>query len=314
LANSEAISGQNTYLLYGEESAYNTAVAVNTHLGLVKNFKPNINNNIYEARGFTGTTTGGRNVVKFVPGKLELGFTADFDVTRWHFLKYVLGAEGGVGPYTYTEANIPASLTVAHNIDNPGGSAIDREETYSGVVFDTVTIRGSVGQPVSVSADCKAAKVVIDTTVSSAVALPDEDCFSFEGAAIAIGSIIASNIINSFEITVKNAWKIMYGLGSRLAVRALPKERSYTLKVNVNYIDNALMTAALGATTPTATGGPTETASVTFTFSKADRSNVMTFTGVPVSQLALMAELNNPYVEDCTLLAKSCSCADDRTA
>jgi hypothetical protein len=314
MANAEAIGGVHSYILYGEESTYNTAVAVDTHFGLVTNFKPNINNNLKGNRGFVGTSSGGRNVVKFTAGQLDISGTLDFTVTRWHFMEYVLGEVSGSGPYTYDEADVPPSLTVATNIDNPGSGADDQEATYSGFVFDSVSIKSSVGEPVTVSANWKAGKVALDTTLSSAVALPDEDVFNFTGGSIELpsGSAI-SNIIDSVDITITNNWNMLYGVGSRLTQNALPAARDYSVKVSLKYLDNDLYTAALGAATPTATGSPTEYATLVLTFASGTKSITMTFSEVPMSDFAQMQELNSVIGEDITLTPKSLSCEDDRT-
>jgi hypothetical protein len=314
MANSEALAGVHSWVLYGAESTFNTAVAVTTHFGLKTNFKGTINNNLVAQRGFVGTSTGGRSAYSFTPGKLEIGWTSEFKATRWHFMQYVLGSVSGAGPYTYAEAAVPGSLTIAENIDNPGSAATDMEATYSGCVIDTCTIKCAVGEEVKVTLEGKAAKVVIDTTITSAVALPSEDVFTFTGGSIELPSGAAlGNIIDSVEITIKNNWEMMYGLGSRLAVNALPHERDYTIKLMLKYKDNTLITAALGATTPTAAGGPTEYATLIMTFASGTRSLTMTFSGVPMSDFAQVAELNSPIGHDITLVAETLSCSDDRT-
>jgi hypothetical protein len=311
MANAEAVSGVHSYLLYGKESTYNTAVAVTTHLGLVSSFRHNINNNMQEQRAFVGTTTGGRDIVKFTYGKLELGGSVEFKVINWTFMEYVLGSVSGGGPYTYVGAAIPPSMTMAHNIDNPGSAATDREETFSGVVVNSASIRTSVGEPVTASLDWNAGLVVIDTTASSAVALPTSDIYNFSGGSIQLpsGSTL-SNIIDSVEVSIANNWDMLYGLGTRLVKAARPKERSYKIKISLKYLDNTLITAALGATTPTATGGPTENATLILTFASATRSMVMTFSGVPMSDFAEIAELNSVIGEDISITAKTLSAVE----
>jgi hypothetical protein len=314
MANSEAISGVNSYVLYGEETTYNTAVAVTKHLGLVTSFKSSIANNLVENRGFVGSTTGGRDIVSYSPGKLDISGSIDFNVQNWAFMEYVLGAVSGGDPYTYTGANIPPSITIAHNTDNPGAASTDLEETYSGTVIESATIKTSVGEPVTCSLEFKSSKVVIDTTLSSAVALSSEDVYNFTGGSIALpsGSPL-SNIIDSVDVSIKNNQEILYGVGSRLGVNALPKERNYSIKISLKYLDNDLITAALGATTPTATGTPTEYATLVLTFASGDRSMTMTFSGVPISDFAKAAELNEVIGEDITLTAKTLSAVEDNT-
>jgi len=314
MAQTEAIGGVHTYILYGEESTYNTAVTTDTHLGLVTSFKSTINNNLTENRGFVGTSTGGRDVVKFTSGALNISGSVDFKITNWAFMEYVLGSVSGSDPYTYTGAEVPPSITLSHNIDNPGSSATDQEEIHSGVVVESISIKTSVGEPVTATLDFKSAKVVVDTTLSTAVGLPDEDVYNFSGGAIELPSGSAlDNIIDSIDVSITNNQEILYGVGSRLGQNALPKARVYSIKVTLKYIDNDLITAALGATTPTATGGPTEYATLVLTFSSGTRSMTMTFSGVPISDFAKTADLNEVVGEDITLSAKTLSAVENNT-
>ena len=314
MANSEAISGVQSYLLYGKETTYNTAVSRTLHVGLVTNFKHNINSNMQTNRGLVGTTTGGRKAYSFTAGTLAIESSLDFKATRWDFLEYVLGTASGTGTITYTEANIPPSMTISTNIDNPGSASTDQEVTLSGTVWDSVTIKTSVGEPVMVSASLKSALAVIDTTLSSAVALPSEAVFNFSGASIQLPNASdLTNIVDSLEITIRNNYTMLYGVGSRLARNALPAELDYEIKISLKYLDNALFTAALGATTPTAAGTPTEYADLECTFADGTRSAVFLFGGVPLSDFAQVHELNSAVSEDITLKAKTLTVTYDST-
>ena len=48
MANTEKTGGADSYLLYGVESTYGTAVPAITHIGLIQNTTPKINRNIKE--------------------------------------------------------------------------------------------------------------------------------------------------------------------------------------------------------------------------------------------------------------------------
>jgi len=314
MANSEGIGGVHSFLLYGKETTWGTPVTVNSHFGTDTSFKATINNNLKSNRGFKGTTTGGRNVIKFSSGVLDTSLALGFTVNRWNFMEFVTGAEGGAGPYTYDEDDVPPSLTIGSNIDNPGGSATDQLMTYQGCVVDTCAIKSSVGEPVTVNMDMKCQYGILSTSLSTPVALPDEEVYNFSGASVELPSSSAfPNIIDSLDITIKNNWRLHTGLGDRRPVRALPGEREYTIKITYKYLDNDLMTAALGATTPTAVGGPTEYATLVCNFVLGGKSMTMTFSGVPIGDFAQSHDLNETLSEDITLTAKSLSCSEDRS-
>jgi len=307
--NSEAIGGVHSYLLYGKETTFGTAVATNLHLGLLTSFRSSIANNLEEHRGFRGTTTGGREIVKYTSGKLDLKFNVDMKVTNWKFLEFVMGTvAGSSNPYTYTLAAIPPSLTVASNIDNPGPTTpADLEETFSGSVVNSCSIKSSVGQPVTSSLEFLSALCVVDTTLSAAVALPDEGVYNFTGGSIELPSGTALT-----NVTISNNFELLYGVGSRLARKGLPKQVDYKIKITLKYLDNALVTAALGATTPVAAGGPTEYATLKLTFADASRNAVFTFSKVPMTDFARAIEINTPIGEDISLTAATLSVAETR--
>ena len=314
MANSEAISGVHSYLLYKEETIFNTAVVADTHFGLVKSFAPKTTNNNTYTRGMRGTTTGGRNVAGYIGGKVENTNTIEMDVINWYFLEYVLGAVAGSDPYTYTEADLPKSITLIRPIDNPGSSATDRDEVWSGSVINSVTIKATVGEPVSCSVDVLSAGHMFDTTVTSAQTLPTVDVYSFAGASIELpDSTTMDNIIDSVEITITNNQEMLYGLGSRQASNSLPKSRDYQIKFSVKYLDNDLLTKLLGAADPGATTEATENASITMNFVNGDKSAVFSFTKFVLDDLSGKEEVNEVIAEDITGTAWSLSVVEDNT-
>jgi len=315
MANTEAISGVDSYLLYGAESTYNTAVTADTHFGLVKSFSPRTNNSNNYTRGFVGTTTGGRNVAKILPGKIENEIGVELDVTHWDWLEYVLGSVTGSGPYTYSEANNPGSLTIGRQIVNPGSSATDRDEQWTGAVIDSCTIKASVGEPVSVSLTLKASGHLYDTTVQTAQALPSVEVFNFSGGTIELPDATPlTNIIDSVEISISNNYDILYGLGDRRGQNAKAKGRDYKIKFTVKYLDNNLLGALLGAAEPTATTDPTEYASMAIKFSLGGKSCDFVFSTVTFDSLSGKEDVTEIIGEDIEATAISCEVTDDRSA
>jgi len=315
IANTEAVGGVDTYVLYVEEATYATDPGSGyAHIGLTKSFKPTVNNEVTKLRGFVGSASGGRDVAKFVPGKHVASAVWEFDVNDWQFLKFVLGTETGSGPYTYTGANLPPSLTIHYPIDNPGGSSTDRDGILLGSVIDSCTIRCAVGEPVSCTLNVMSAYNMYDTNIISNAAMISDDVFDFTGGSIELpdGSTI-SNIIDSIEITIKNNWEILYGIGSRLGQNAKPKEREYTIKFTLKYLDNDMWEKLQGAATPTATGGPTENATIALKFEKGTQSADFVFTTFVFDDGTLNMELNQVLTEDLSGTASSLSVTDDRS-
>lgn len=315
MANSEAVAGVDSYLLYAEETTYGTDPGSGYDtFGLVTSFKPTINNEVNKRRGFIGSSNGGRTVSNYVPGKLVVGATVDFDITHWAFLEFVMGTVAGSDPYTYTTASTPGSMTIHHAIDNPGGSSTDMDMTLLGAVVDSCTIKCAVGEPVTCSLSLVGSNSPYDTSLPSNVAQTHTDVFNFSGASLEIpDSTALDNIIDSVEITIKNNFEVLYGLGSRLGQNARPKELEYTIKFTMKYLDNDTMLKLLGATTPTDTGGPTENASLTLNFVNGTRSAIFSFTTFVIDEGSISGELNQLIGEDITGTASTLSVVEDRT-
>lgn len=311
MVNTEQVAGVSSFVIYGKETTYNTAVTPTAHFGILQTFKPNLDNSTTGHRGFKDGTYDGRNIVKFTHGVATISSTVDVIVNDWRVLEYVLGSISGVDPYTYAETSVPPSMTIVSNIDNV---TTDQKMSYPGSVVDSCTIKTAVGEPVSMSLEIKSADMVVDTTLATNVNMLTDDVFNFSGGSIQLpsGSPL-TNIIDSVEITIRNNWAMMAGLGSRKIRKALPAARDYSVKISLKYLDNALVTAAMGATTPAADGGPTEYATLVLTFAKGNKSLVATFGRVPLSQFAQTQELNNPIMEDITLTPSTLTCVEDRT-
>lgn len=311
--NTEAVSGVHTFFLYGEESIYGTATAVTTQLGIITGHKPGVNNNLTLRRGFKGTATTAREAVKSTPGPLDIRFTVDWDVINWTFMRFLLGNSSATTTAitTYLPSDNLLSFTAAHNIDNPG-AATDREETYPGTVIDSCTIRCAVGDPVTASADVLSKTLTYESTLSNAVGIPPQEVYNFAGADIEFpNSSSLSNIIDSMEITITNNAVLLYGCNSRLAQKAYGRNLEYSIRFTLKYLDDTLLNAALGAATPIATGGPTET-SITAKFVSGTREIELRFTGVQIdwNQDATHAELLS---EDITATARNLTAVENWT-
>jgi len=223
MVNTEKIAGVDSYVLYGVESTYATAVTADTHLGLIQSFTPTIDRQVNEARGLKGSTTGGQGVMKYTLGQFTSGFTVDFNTFDFSWLQFVIGARTGTGtsadPFIYTEGNTLSSLTFSSSIDNV---TTDRDSQHLGCMINTTTIRADVGNPVTVTMDVLSGEFVKDSTVQSTVALPTNEIVNFTGVDIERPDTTSiSHIIDSVEIIFTRNPEIIYGLGSDLAKQYL---------------------------------------------------------------------------------------------
>jgi len=315
MANSEGVSGVDSFVLYGEETAYNTEQAtVETHLGLIKSFTPKITNNNAYTRGFVGTTSGGRNVAKVIPGTVDHDISVDMEVINWAFLEYVLGSVAGSDPYTYSEDNTPPSLTIHRCIDNPGTASTDQDSIWTGCVIESCTIKASVGEPVTVSLTMKGAHRELDTTILSKQALGTIPGFSFAGGSIELPNASAmSNIIDSVELTITNDFDMRKGLGSRETQNALARARDYKIKFTVAYLDNDLLTAVQGAAIPTGTTNPTEYVTIELNFAQGVYTAAFLFTTFVFDEMSGKENVNEIIGEDLSGTAFSLAVTETRS-
>lgn len=315
MANSELVSGVSTYLLYGAEATFGTAVTVDKQFGLVSSFSPSMNNNVIKSRGFTGSTSGGRDIAQLVGGRFEASFSLEFTPLNFDWLQYVIGSRSGAGtgasPYVYTGSNTLTSLSVSHNFNN---ATTDREEKYLGCMVNSCTIKASVGEPVTCTLDFVAADIDKDSTLPSNIALTDVLPYTFAGGSIEIPNASAvPNIIDSVEITITNNTNIIYGLGSRVGQSKAEGARDYAIKFTVKYVDETLINLFLGnAAGPVQ---PTESATLAVRFDNADGTRYVDFVFAEsmMEQMSETANVNEIASEDHTAVAKSLTVNERQT-
>lgn len=316
MANSELVSGVSTFLLYGDEATFGTAGTVDTVFGLVQSFTPSMNNSIIKSRGFTGSTSGGRDIAQLTGGKFESGFSVELTPLNFDWLQYVIGSRTGAGtnasPYIYTGSDTLTSLTVSHCLNN---ATTDREELYLGCMVNSCTIKASVGEPVTCTIEFVNADLDKDATLPSNVALTDVLPYTFAGGSIEIPNASAiPNIIDSVEITISNNTSMIYGLGSRVGQGKAEGARDYSIKFTVNYLDETLIDLFLGsATGPT---NPTENATIAVRFDNADTVRYVDFifAEAVIEQMSETANLNEIVKEDHTAVAKTLTVNEKQTA
>ncbi len=289
MANTEKTAGADSYLLYGPETVYGTAVVPTLHLGLVQTSNVGrINRNVQPNRGLKGTTTGGQEVAKYTLGVADAGFTTEFNVFDWGIMQYVVGARTGAGtgasPFVYSRTNQVASLTFAGNIDN---DTTDRDMQALGTKINSFTIRADIGSPVTCTAEWLSGKIAKDTTLTAAQALPANDIMNFTGATLEIPHNSAlSNIVDNVEIIITRNTEQIPGLGTDIAKNALFKAFDLRINFTVKYLDETLVQLVMGGSS--ALTSLTETTLTVVFTNGTNRTADFAFTGV------VFPEYDNP--------------------
>lgn len=297
--NTPITAGVQSYILYGEETTFNTAVVPDKHFGLSTNIEINLKNNLKSNRGFKGSTTGGRDALSFTAGKAELDGTIEFDLNDDAFLKYVMG-NLSVGVYTGTD--LPKSITIVKAIDNV---ATDRDNVISGCVIDTCTIKGAEGEPVTCSLGVKIANSTYDSSLTANAALTATAPYTFSESTFELpNATVITNIVTDFDVSIANNFELHYG-NSRKAVAYTSGAREYRVKISTKYIDDDLLNKALGGTT-VATDTPTQNATLKIVLTRPDNATLtFDFTLAPIDSYSLKAQLNSAIEESIELVCSS---------
>lgn len=311
MANTQKISGIDSYLLYTKETTYGSPIGTTTsNWSYIQSFNPTIKNNMIATRGFVGSAGDARAVQKFSPGQLDISWSMDLIPNDFSFMEYVLGSATTVGSTaTYATIDRPPSFTMTNNIDNV---TTDRQETYAGCIINALTLRASVGEAVTISLAGISSLVQYDSSLIANQANATDDVWTFQHGTLNLDGAV-SNIIDSIELTVGNNWEVKYGLGSRLVQTAVPKARDISLRFTVKYLDDTLYGQLLGASTPTGTGSPTAVASTVLTFTKGNKSLTITLSNGFIEEFTGTNNLNDLIGEDFTLNAKSIGIVHDNS-
>jgi len=300
MANSERVAGVNTYILYGAESTFGTAVTANLVFGgLIQSSSFDVDRQIQTHRGFAGTTLGdGRVVKKFTTGTVMARSSVEFKAQRFDWLEYVLmGTKTGSGttgaPYVYSIGVTPKSITVTEEIDNV---TTDSQRTYAGMLINSATIRCAVGEAVNVSLDMLGGKIAKDTSVTGAIANSTDELYNFSGGSIEMpDATVIGNIIDSVDITITNNAEMLYGFNSE-AQAGIIKGLDLNIRFTLKYLDDDQMDRLMGSSTAIASQTPVTLA---LKFTRAGSQYVdFVFTNVVISKIADSHQLNEFMVED----------------
>ena len=318
MANTELIAGVDSFLTFGTESTFGTAVAGDTHLGLVTSFNPTFNRNAQEHRGFVGSDGGGQLPEATTSGMAETGFSVEFKPLEWTWLKKVMGsvnaADGTAGtPFIYSFATNPSGITFVHSLNN---ATTDREEKYGGCRFVNTTIRAALGEIVTVSMEVQALNFTKDTTLQSNVNLPSGIDFKFSGATLELpDSSAISHLIDSVEISIARTNNRRGGLGF-----TEPKSSRYgqtELKINftIAYLDEEFLDDLMGNST-SMNNEITNNSTLTVKFQSTNSNKFVEFkfTNVKFPELNETNDLNEFITEGITGWARGLTVEETQAA
>jgi len=226
----------NTYVVYGEESAYGTGTPlVANRVGRVTNVSLTMTNNFFKTQGLGE----GRNATGAFTGPFDVSGSIDWDVDDFTFMQYAIGTKAGstglvADPFELQELdNIGYTATDIKSLSLEIGTeagTTDDETTVAGVVLNNLTLTASQGEVLKASADFIGQTVATGTSVLSYTA-PTDKVFVFQQGAVNVGSDELQ--CTSFALTIANNVQSYRALGSRLIQQPVTGIRRYDFTLTV---------------------------------------------------------------------------------
>jgi len=305
-------TGSRSYVRYAYEGVYNTAEAdgnLSKYFGHNVKFTASPKNNLERIPNLNS-----RNYSKYVAKKFEGSFTVDFQMSNAYFLKGVIGAvtsTGGVGAYqhSYAESNCPSGATIQSSEDLD----TDSERTFTGCIFDKLTLNMAVGEVVTGKIDgfysSESKDATLNTTGNDADA---DDVFTFAHATLEFPNSTTITEVQSLDLNISNNTEMVWGLGSSKSTKRASKQRVYEFSINkIRTKDADLLDKFYGSTTTISdTGTPTSGATLKVTLDNgisgaSNRAVVFEFDNIQVVDPSIPLEPTEIVKESATLYALS---------
>ena len=268
-----------SYARYAYEATFGTApsdASITTYFGHNVKFSATAKNNIERIPELNT-----RNYGKYSAKKFEGTWAADFQVSNFYWMKSLFSvATTGAGPYThtYSEANVPTSMTIQQTEDLD----TDSERTLTGCITDKMTLSFNTGDVVSGKLDGTYVKEIKDSTMNANGNGSDaEEVFTFAHATLELPTSTTLTEVQSLEISIANNSELIWGLGSRFATQRAFKQRVYEIKIGkTREADADLLDDFYGSTTTISNpNNPANIATLNLTVSNGlSTTNLRSFT------------------------------------
>ena len=225
--------GTNSHVRYAYEAVFGTAEAdanISGMFGHGVTFSATARNNTERIANLNT-----RDYTKYAAKKFEGTFTVDFQLSNAFFLKGAVGnaTTTGSDPYTHTyDSSLTKGLSGA-TIQSSENLDTDSERTFTGCLFNNTTLTMNVGDVVTGRIDGLYAKEAKDSTLNTTWETPDtEDVFTFAEATLEIPNATAKLEVQNVELSIANNVEMLWGLGSRIATKGVPKQRAYEVRMS----------------------------------------------------------------------------------
>lgn len=211
---------------------------------------------------------------KAYSGIFEGRLRVEFVLASTYFMELVMGkcSDAGSTPYTHTYADNTGYTATSCSIENGINLDTDSVFVYLGCVVDSCEIVGRINEPVRVTLNFLYAN---ETKATSGLdASPDTDTeevmvFSEGSLQIPSGTTIAR--VQSFTLRIVKNAQLIYGLGSRIASKAIWRNMIFEWDAEISYENADMIEDLYGqATGPLTATNPSGEASLILTFANGE--------------------------------------------
>lgn len=251
MADTELVSGVDTYVLYKKETTFGTAVAPDAHFGNETNIRFRKTRNTQKIYGVTDGSTGGQQQRRVLKGKYAATISVDFNPINFAHLELIMGTVSGAGtsgnPYIYTHAKRPPSATIGQMIDN---GTTDSRRRHAGCIATSYVLRAAEGTAPTCTMEFQSGtSPSASTTLDANATLMTGSEYNFDGASLeAPDGTLIDNIIDSVTLTINREGVLHYGL-SETALSYTYGKTVYSIAVTFKYKDDDHWTNFNGAQT-----------------------------------------------------------------
>ena len=310
------LTGSHGYVHYGEESTYGGGATQTRAFGL----EQKVNSLTYKNNQLPLNQLNSIEVKTFAYGKNEGSGSVDFVLSNPWMFDAILGGHdktSATNDYSYTwnsdatalsadnvGVKTPKSFDIEVGLDIADPLANNEVRNLKGAVFQSFNIKSSINETVKCTADFTYG--IIDAFTTS-LGTPSGDginfpyTFSHATLQLPSGSTVAE--VQDIDISFNLNTELLYQQGSASAVGAFRKVFEMTGKLNAGYVDKTYLQKVLDRT-------ETATLKVTFTnglSGTSEKSIVITFTGVGISEHSYSIAPAEPIFQDLTFQMRSVS-------
>lgn len=286
-------TGYKQSVRWGNETRFGSTAVINKDLGAVQSISPAEKNNLIKVRTLGGT----RDYKTVMPGKFEISGSMEYYLQGGAFLRQafgedtattstidsgpkILSAAGQIYRHVMGSANSPGvnafpSFSLEFTDEEDAGTAVDTanlKRTYLGCRVNNLTISGTVDEPVKVSVDWMAKRVLVSTAAATSVTEYTQDPFIFYDGFVYLTSGAITGVttptslksyalcqVMSFDFSLNNNLEAHWYVAgtcstldsARSAKSIIPKGRDYELKLGMHYTNKSMYQRFLGAANAT---------------------------------------------------------------